>query len=224
MHFFISYLWEDPYYFFMWLTIVVFAICCHEYMHARVALWQGDSTAADAGHLTLNPLRQMGPFSIFILAILGIAWGQVPVDPSRMKHKYSDAIVSLAGPLTNFGLCLIFCVISAVVIIIYGVNPKTLGAEISQNALVFFTRGAMLNFVLFVFNLFPFPGFDGWHVLCSFFPKLKTSESQALYFVVIVIFLLGINYIDYLFLFGGMVSNFLISQMVSLADLIGIGA
>ena len=159
-----------------------------------------------------------------MLAILGIAWGQVPVDPSRMKHKYSDAIVSLAGPLTNLGLCLVFCIICTVVIIIYGVNPESLGPEISQNAIVFFMRGAMLNFVLFVFNLLPVPGFDGWHVLCSFFPKFKTSDSQAMYFVIVVIFLLGINYIEYLFLFGGMVSNFLIFKMVSLAGLIGIGA
>jgi len=222
MHFFINYLWEDPQFFFMWLLIVVFAICCHEYMHARVALWQGDSTAADQGHLTLNPLRQMGPISLVMLAIMGIAWGQVPVNPNRMRHKYSDALVSFAGPATNLVLGVIFCFAAALVIIIWGVEaPTSSGGGISNNAVTLFSRGAMLNFVLFIFNLFPIPGFDGWHILSSFFPKLKTSDSQAMYFVAVVIFLLGMKYIDYLFIWGNITSDLIIFGIVFLARMLG---
>ncbi|MDD5728908.1 MAG: site-2 protease family protein [Victivallales bacterium] len=216
MRFFISYLWEDPYYFFTWTVLVIFAICCHEYMHARVALWQGDPTAAEAGHLTLNPLRQMGPFSILMLAVLGIAWGQVPVDPVRMRHRHSNALVSLAGPLTNLALCIVFCVLAASAIIIVGKS------ETGKIAAAFFFQGAMLNFVLFTFNMLPVPGFDGWHVLCAFFPRLKTSDSQAFYFVVVVIFLLGMKYISYLFLLGSLVSNYFIYLLVLLARMSGV--
>ncbi|MCK4981912.1 MAG: site-2 protease family protein [Victivallaceae bacterium] len=222
MHFFISYLWEDPQFFFMWLLIVVFAICCHEYMHARAALWQGDSTAADEGHLTLNPLRQMGPISLVMLAIMGIAWGQVPVNPNRMRHKYSDALVSFAGPATNLVLGVIFCFAAALVIIIWGIeDPASINGEISNNAVTLFSRGAMLNFVLFVFNLLPVPGFDGWHILSSFFPRLKTSESQAMYFVAVVILLLGFKYISLLFDLGNIISNLIIWGIVFLAGLLG---
>ncbi len=217
MNLFINYLWTDPHYFFMWLLIVVFAICCHEYMHARAALWQGDSTAADGGHLTLNPLRQMGPTSLIMLAILGLAWGQVPVNPARMRHKYSDALVSFAGPATNLALCIIFSVLAALVIIV--LNDS--GPEFAGNAVKFLAMGAMLNFVLFVFNMFPVPCFDGWHILCAFFPKLKTSDSQAMIFVVIVILLLGMNYISLLFKLGLMVTTFLVESFVSLAQMLG---
>jgi Zn-dependent protease len=222
MHLFISYLWEEPQLFFMWIFVVVFAVCCHEYMHARVALWQGDSTAADEGHLTLNPLKQMGPFSIFMLVILGLAWGQVPVNPSRMRHRYSDALVSFAGPATNLVLGMIFCVLAAVVILAAGgkdVGEST--AEMGNNAIALFSTGAIVNFVLFMLNLLPVPGFDGWHILSSFYPRLKTSDSQAMYFVVAVIFLLGIRYIGYLFMIGEIVSNIIIFAIVGLGRLLG---
>lgn len=112
MNLFITQLFEDPQRFFIWLLVVIFSICCHEFMHAWAALKQGDPTAADEGHLTLNPMKQMGPFSLVMLAVCGIAWGRVPVRPWQMRHRHSDALVSLAGPATNFGLFLIFGILS----------------------------------------------------------------------------------------------------------------
>lgn len=84
MNLFITQLFEDPQRFFIWLLVVIFSICCHEFMHAWAALKQGDPTAADEGHLTLNPMKQMGPFSLVMLAVCGIAWGRVPVRPWQM--------------------------------------------------------------------------------------------------------------------------------------------
>ena len=222
MHLFINYLWEDPQLFFMWLLIVVFAICCHEYMHARIALWQGDSTAADQGHLTLNPLRQMGLMSLIMLAVVGLAWGQVPVNPSRMRHKYSDALVSFAGPATNFVLGIIFCFVVALIVIIFGgQDPASTGGEISNNAIRFFQMGAMLNFVLFTLNMIPVPPFDGWHIASSFFPKLKTSNSQTLSFVALVILLLIFKYGHYLFFVGRLMSELIIFGIMFLARMLG---
>ena len=97
--------------------IVIFSICCHEYAHAQIALWQGDSTAYENGHLTLNPFKQMGVISIITLLIIGISWGAVPVNPNRMKHKYSEALVAFAGPFTNLFLFFIFSIVSAVVML-----------------------------------------------------------------------------------------------------------
>ena len=222
MHLFINNLWEDPNYFFMQILVVVFAICCHEYMHARVALWQGDSTAADQGHLTLNPLRQMGLISLVMLAFIGIAWGQVPVNSQRMRHKYSDALVSFAGPATNLVLAVIFCFVVSLIVIIAGKqNFGDAGMEISNNAGDLFYLGAILNFVLFIFNMLPAPGFDGWHILSSFFPKLKTADSQGTYFVSLVILILAMNYIEYIFLFGRLVTNLIIYGTVNLAKIFG---
>lgn len=222
MHLFINNLWENPNFFFMQIFVVIFAICCHEYMHARVALWQGDPTAANGGHLTLNPLRQMGPISLIMLAFIGIAWGQVPVDPKRMRHKYSDALVSFAGPATNLVLAVISCLVISLIVIIAGRQGLgSTGMEISGNAISLFYLGAILNFVLFIFNMLPAPGFDGWHILSSFYPKLKTADSQGTYFVSLVILILAMNYIEYIFLWCRTLTEYIIVGIVSLAKILG---
>ena len=59
MGMFITKLWTEPQEFFLIVLVVVFSICLHEFCHAYAALLLGDSTAADRGHLTLNPLKQM---------------------------------------------------------------------------------------------------------------------------------------------------------------------
>ena len=177
---------QDPEFAMMQILIVVFSVCCHEYMHARTALWQGDDTAKLAGHLTLNPLKQMGVFSLVLLFFIGIAFGQVPVNPARLKNRYSDALVSFAGPLTNLILAVLF--FAGIVVTI-----KT-GARTDSNRfliLVLFT-GARLNLVLFLLNMIPAPPLDGFGILRSFFPALKTASSEflngAYFFIIIVVF------------------------------------
>ena len=51
------------------IIILVFSIIFHEVAHGRVALWRGDTTARDAGRLTLNPLPHIDIFGT-ILSIL----------------------------------------------------------------------------------------------------------------------------------------------------------
>ena len=87
MNLFISVLWENPQFFFYSLFCVIFSVCLHEYAHSRSAYAFGDTTAADAGYLTLNPLRVMGWTAIFAFLILGIAWGAVPVNTQVLKQR-----------------------------------------------------------------------------------------------------------------------------------------
>ena len=111
---FIKMLFSDPRSFFAILLIISFSISLHELVHTWVALKCGDDTAAANGHLTLNPLKQMGLFSIIMLLFIGIAWGQVPVDESKMKKPYHPALVAASGPLTNLVLFVIFTIITAI--------------------------------------------------------------------------------------------------------------
>ena len=97
MNFFISNLFTNPFLFFTVVLTVGFSVCVHEYSHARVALALGDPTAAITGHLTLNPLKQMGLLSIVMLLVLGICWGAVPVNP-RLVTPRKRALIALAGP------------------------------------------------------------------------------------------------------------------------------
>ena len=121
---FILQLKENPTYFCLMTMIVIFSICFHEYCHARTALWMGDSTAADSGHLTLNPMKQMGMISVIMLLILGFAWGAVPVNPQKLRSKYrwGEFATSMAGPCGN----LILFVIGWLAFGLIAVHPRML--------------------------------------------------------------------------------------------------
>ena len=155
---FITMLKSNPQLFFMQIFLVVFSVCCHEYAHAQVALWEGDTTARDEGHLTLNPLKQMGTLSLVLLAFIGIAWGMVPVNPQRMRRRLSPLLVSLAGPVTNLLLYIMFTVLFYVYITSQGIPTSKI---YSHNAALLFFLGAILNLVLFVFNMLPVPPLAG---------------------------------------------------------------
>ena len=166
---------EDPLLLFV-LAGVAFSICCHEYMHARIALAEGDPTAADAGHLTLNPLRQMGWLSLVMLAVAGIAWGAVPVNPRNFRRPSSALRVALAGPLANLALWAIFLLTS-----------YTLGLFPDSPATDLFFHLAVANAVLFLINHLPIPGLDGSTVLRHFFPAFSDRLTPGVSLVLLIL-------------------------------------
>ncbi len=183
----------------MWVTVVIFSICFHEYSHAYVALTQGDSTAAEQGHLTMNPLVQMGTFSIVMLLIIGISWGAVPVNRGRLRYKYSDALVSFAGPMANVLLFLMFC-------LMHTISKNYF--EIVTFQQMFFV-GAILNAFLFTFNMLPIPMLDGWNVFRFIFPRLEQVNDEirnALTFIIIILFFM-MPLLSYFFAFSEMLSR-----------------
>ena len=195
--FFIHNLFDDPYYFFSSLLLVVFSICTHEFVHAWAALREGDTTAADAGHLTFNPFVQMGVWSLIMFLLCGIAWGQVPVNPSRMRHgRRSAAWVALSGPLSNFGVFLIFSSVAAV-----GYYFE------SEGLWQLMARGAVLNVILAVLNLLPIPGLDGWAVVVNYFPRLLAKVNNEVLAgvtigLVLLLFIKGFVWLEYLGYWG----------------------
>jgi Zn-dependent protease len=181
---FIQQLLDDPLTILPLVLLIMFSICTHEFAHAWVALKQGDSTAADAGHLTLNPMVQMGPLSIIVLLIAGIAWGQVPVRPQWMRHRYSHALVAFAGPATNMLIALV-CLLAAVVFL-------SRAGEIDKFS-NFLLLGAVMNVVLALFNLLPVPPLDGFTVASFFLPQLERTNTElrnAGMFIVLVGFVM----------------------------------
>lgn len=197
---FIRYLWSDPRLFFTAILIVVLSVSCHEFMHAFVALKMGDDTAARNGHLTLNPLKQMGWLSLVMLLFLGIAWGQVPVNPWNFRSRGGRVLTSLAGPLTNFALWLCFTVGAFVCF-------KT---EAGEFAVAMLTYGAVMNLVLFVFNMLPIPGLDGFAVVGEVFPELLRSGSEAVKGAFFILVVLLFVFIDKLFELARVATGFLL--------------
>ncbi len=210
---FIARLFDNPQFYIIWLMLVIFSICCHEYAHARVALWQGDPTAANTGHLTLNPLKQMGIISLLMLTFIGIAWGMVPVSPQLMKRRHSAVLVSLAGPLTNLGLFFIFSILLGVLPVFAGETATTESASAAETAGQMFFLGGMLNLVLCMFNMLPVPGLDGGTLVNSFFHQLYAKKAELINLLSFVMIILSIAFIDYLFRAAGYATIFLSSQI-----------
>ncbi len=181
--FFIQTLWSNPVYFFMVALIVIFSVCLHEYFHAQAGVWEGDESLVD--HLTLNPLKQMGFLSILMLAIIGIAWGAVPVDRSQLRSRWSMLKVSLAGPAANLLLLILAWVLFA---LSFKEGLYRQGAEY-QTAQEFILLLGVYNFILLIFNLVPAPGLDGWNVVAELFPRLRNVSSELVKGIMLFIML-----------------------------------
>ena len=168
---FISTLQENPAYYFAVVITVILSVTLHELAHGWTAVWMGDRTPIEMDRLTPNPLVHMGMLSIILVFVVGIGWGAMPVNPSRMRGKYADAVVSFAGPAMNL-------LIAFVVLTVYGVwsNLDPSAGEkgsISSTLFFLFQIAGIWNIVLAMFNLFPIPPMDGSRILASLVPAYR---------------------------------------------------
>jgi Zn-dependent protease len=160
-------------------------------MHAFTARWLGDTTAEDAGRLTLNPLRHIDPFTTVLLPIISIwqfhalflAAKPVPFNPERVRFgEFGAALVGIAGPFTNLALAIIGSVI---------LRLSNTSIDFGLlNALVIFIE---VNVSLFVFNMIPFPPLDGSRLLYAVAPdplQELMGRIEAMGFTAIIIFML----------------------------------
>jgi Zn-dependent protease len=154
-----------------WIFWVIGSIVLHELAHGWVAIRSGDNTPRESGHMTWNPLVHMGFHSLLFFAVLGIAWGAMPVNPDRFRDRYDPAKVAAAGPAMNLGLALVcavgFCVWLPLATKMW-FPSLDVPEHVGRNVLVFFELGLMLNLVLMMFNLLPVPPLDGSRIVGNF--------------------------------------------------------
>jgi Zn-dependent protease len=175
-----------------WVVWVIGSIVLHELAHGWAALACGDRTPIETGHMTLNPVVHMGPNSLIAFAILGIAWGMMPVNPDRFRRRYDDVIVSFAGPLMNLllaALCL------AALVLWVAIGQGQLGSwrptePLYPNVRLFLFCGLGLNITLALFNLLPVPPLDGSRILGALVPPIaRLWQSPNAGIAVILLFL-----------------------------------
>jgi len=176
-HLFIETLKDDPTYFFAVVITIVISVTLHELAHGWVAIKRGDDTPIRTGHMTLNPIVHMGVFSLILLAIAGIAFGQMPVDRTRLRGKYAEALVAVAGPVTNFLLGLLAAVGLGLWYRFGTFNPDS---NVQSNAHTLLTVFTVYNFALGVFNLLPIPPLDGSWIAANFIPAYRRFMSADL--------------------------------------------
>ncbi len=163
--------------FLMFLPIFLLSISIHEYSHAFFANKHGDDTAKNLGRLTLNPLKHIDlvgsvimPLAAFASGFALIGWAKpVPVDRRNFSNPLKDdAIVSFAGPLSNF-------IFSVLLFVLFLISVNFFG---EQNLIIsdLLWYGVFLNVFLFAFNLLPIPPLDGSHILFDLFPNKLTAK------------------------------------------------
>jgi Zn-dependent protease len=182
---------DEPVFFFSVVLTVVVSVTLHELGHAWVAIWQGDPTPRQLGHLTLDPLKHMGPVSLVVLFLVGIAWGATPVDPSRFRSRFGDAIVAAAGPMVN--LLLAFLGLTALGIWVRAGGMS--GSDAVHNFREFLFIFGWINVVLFLLNLIPVPPLDGSRVVANFVPPfaraIRDPNNQGVFFAVFILIFIG---------------------------------
>jgi Zn-dependent protease len=175
------------------LIVLLLSLTFHEFAHAWSAWKLGDDTAARLGRLTLNPIPHIDPMGTLLLPLLGapIGWAKpVPVDPSRFRRgvrmSTGDALVSLAGPLSNIVLGLVAAVIFGVLL---RLAPEVVGPGGAGRAML--VRFLLVNAGLAIFNLLPIPPLDGSHVAAHFVPY-RHRDAWARFAAIGPLVLLGL--------------------------------
>ena len=170
---------------FLLVTVAwVFSLCLHEYTHARVALAGGDVTVVDKGYLSMNPLRYMHPFYSIVIPMaflamggIGLPGGAVYIDRSRLRSKWWDSAISVAGPLSNAILALAFAMALRALPEGHKLGPP----------LAFI---CMLQVTAVALNLLPVPPLDGYGILAPFLPRdVRATADRAGRWTILVLFI-----------------------------------
>jgi Zn-dependent protease len=180
---------------------LLFAIALHETAHGYVARYFGDPTAAEAGRLSLNPLRHIDPFGTILLPLAlyyttGVPFGYakpVPVDFNRLRNpKKHMALVALAGPMSNFFMGLGWMIFTYCLL---------LSGERGQFILKMAQVGVSVNAAMFVFNLIPVPPLDGGRIVTGMLPlaqarQFASIERHSMVVFIVLIVLMQLHVLD----------------------------
>jgi len=175
------------------IVVLLFSIVFHEVAHGKAALMKGDTTARDAGRLTLNPLPHIDVFGTIIFPLILViikspvlfGWAKpVPVNPFKLKDIKKDMVfVGAAGPVSNIFLAIVSG-------IFFRISSALLGPSHVFSYMSFFS--VYINLVLAFFNLVPVPPLDGSRIVMGFMSDelaIKYMKLERYGFIIIFILL-----------------------------------
>lgn len=171
----ISLLLTNPVLFVFSVVALLVAISLHEFAHAFVAVRLGDPTPEVDGRVTLNPKAHLDLYGTLLLFLVGFGWGKpVRFDPYNLEHPRRDsALISIAGPLTNFAIA----IISSIVLRLVLVSNIT---SVSTVAFLVLSPMISLNMLLGLFNLIPIAPLDGFKIVGGILNEAQAIEWYKL--------------------------------------------
>lgn len=193
------------------VTLLMISAIIHEVAHGWVAYKCGDSTAKNAGRLTLNPAKHLDPFGSVILPLLMSLVGSsvfayakpVPYNPNNLKNRKRDEVlVALAGPASNLLQALFGALLYKIWFEIMLNNsellvagPSIFGYTPAYLIILVIDSYIWVNLMLCFFNLIPLPPLDGSKVLCYFLKgdalrRYYQIQQYAMPILIIALYLL----------------------------------
>lgn len=170
----------------------IFSLSLHEFAHALVAYWGGDTTVKAKGYLTFNPLKYTHPVYSIVLPLLflfmggiGLPGGAVYIETWRLRSRGWRSAVALAGPAANAFL-------AVVIAVILHFAPSN-GSPI-WGGLAFL---AVLQIYAVLLNLIPVPPLDGFGIIepylsPSILKKIEPIRGMMIWLVIAVLWYLPI--------------------------------
>ena len=186
----------------------------NEIAHGVAALKFGDTTAKDAGRLTLNPIPHIDPIGSIILPLASIflggfiiGWAKpVPYNPLRLRNvRLGTFCVAIAGVATNLLLAVLAALCAR---LLFGFGYA--------NLVPFLLPVVLLNIILAIFNLIPIPPLDGSKVAYAIL-NLSFATQQKIertiggftgFFLIILLFMTGT--LSFVFRFAYQVASLLL--------------
>ena len=198
------------------VAVLVVAVMIHEIAHGYVALLCGDSTARDAGRLSLNPIRHIDLVGTIILPVLlavtgsGVMFGwakPVPVNVGRCRNpRQAFWLTAIAGPLSNLIQALLgvglYYIFDAAIGHFGWSKPLEYGII---SSLIYIST----NIVLMTFNLIPIPPLDGSRVLAILLPEKLAIPYMRLEQVGFILIFVLLKYDAFDNLLDGVLKGFL---------------
>lgn len=180
---------------------VIIAISFHEFAHAWMANKLGDQTARNMGRMTLDPRSHLNPIGFVLLIFAHIGWGEpVPVNSNnftKVSKTKGEILVSLAGPIMNFILAILFTIVLYLITIFApeAIIEMLFSSEIagmSFMSLIALTVycAITVNIGLGVFNLIPIPPLDGSKIFLNILPynaKRWVDENQGTIYLIFIV-------------------------------------
>ncbi|HEY6195298.1 MAG TPA: site-2 protease family protein [Candidatus Eisenbacteria bacterium] len=219
-----------------WYPAFVCSTCFHEAAHAWAAKLGGDTTAADAGLLTLSPLPHLkrSPVGLLVVPLLtavtrgwAMGWASAPYGRAwAERYPRRAAWMAAAGPAANL-------VIAAVALACIGAGLATgrfrpppaanldclvvPAKAFAASALVAFAAKGLsivcvLNVLLAAFNLVPLPPLDGASVLSLLLPRPLADRWRDL----VALPMMGFAGMLLAYRFGSLLTDPLLSALLAL--------